>query len=66
MVLQGIIGLACLIFLFTGAVGMDYSLQVGSLLLMGFAIRKFLDTYWSLEPREGELIPWEDRQPHRL
>lgn len=65
MVFQGIVGLACLIFLSTGAMGMDYSVPVGSLLLMGVVIRKFLDTYWSLEPREEKLLHLENRQPHR-
>jgi len=45
--------------------GMDYSVPVGSLLLMGVVIRKFLDTYWSLEPREEKLLHLENSQPHR-
>jgi hypothetical protein len=54
-----------MVFLFAGAAGSNYGLPLGALLLLGFAIRKFLDTYGSLEPQEDRFLRLEDRRPSR-
>jgi hypothetical protein len=60
MALQGLMGFAALACVFAGAAGFEHASAIGALVLMGFGIRKFLDTHWTLEPREGRVLRLEE------
>lgn len=56
MVIQGLMGFAALACIVAGVAGFEHGFAVGALVAMAFGIRKFLDTHWTLEPKEGRVL----------
>ncbi len=46
MLLQAIVAIAWLVWLFSGTAGLKESFTVGALLIVGFAVKQFLDFHW--------------------
>ena len=65
MAVQALIGLILTIILVAGVAGSEHALMAVFFFLLGFTVRKFLDTYWPVEPMEeppalrleAELVP---------
>ena len=68
MVLQIVAGAAWLIWLTSGTAGLENSLMVGALLVVGFSARNLLDTFWRVKAAEKKVRSSGDESanPYRL
>ncbi|MBZ5514521.1 MAG: hypothetical protein LAN62_06710 [Acidobacteriia bacterium] len=64
MVLQGLMALAAFACLFAEAAGFRHGFAIGGLVLMGIAVRKFLDARWPLERQEARFYYLEEGDCH--
>jgi len=68
MLLQAIVAIAWLVWLCSGTAGLKQGFTVGALLVVGLAVKRFLDFYWKPKPQEQEKPRREpyDPQPYSL
>lgn len=63
MLLQAVVAIAWLVWLCSGTTGLKQGFTVGALLIVGLAVKRFLDFYWKPElekvekPRRETLNP---------
>jgi hypothetical protein len=68
MLLQAVVAIAWLVWLCSGTTGLKQGFTVGALLVVGLAVKRFLDFYWKprVEKAEKPRREIEDRQPFSL
>ncbi|MBZ5546025.1 MAG: hypothetical protein LAO07_20550 [Acidobacteriia bacterium] len=54
MLLQVIVAIAWLVWLCSGTTGVKQGFMVGALLVVGLAVKQFLDFYWKPKAAEAE------------
>ncbi len=54
MLLQAVVAIAWLVWLCSGTTGLKQGFTVGALLIVGFAVKQFLDFYWKSKPQKEE------------
>jgi hypothetical protein len=54
MLLQAIVAIAWLVWLCSGTAGLKQGFTVGALLVVGLAVKRFLDFYWKPKPEEEQ------------
>jgi hypothetical protein len=60
MAYQVFLGFAWVAVLIGGLVGLKHAPALGALLLVGFFVKKFLDTFWSVEIKDGKMLDLEE------
>jgi hypothetical protein len=60
MGIQIFLGFAWLAVLLTGLLGFEHAPAAAALLAVGFGVKKFLDTYWSVELKDGKFLQLEE------
>jgi hypothetical protein len=63
MLLQAVVAIAWLVWLCSGTAGLKQGLTVGALLVVGLAVKRFLDFYWKPKEAEAEMPHREARKP---
>jgi hypothetical protein len=66
MVLQAVVAIAWLVWLCSGTAGLKRGVTVGALLVIGLAVKRFLDSYWKARPKEGEKPRQRELAPQPL
>ena len=60
MAYQVFLGFAWVSVLIAGLVGFTHAPAIGALLLVGLLVKKFLDTFWSVELKDGKVLDLEE------
>jgi hypothetical protein len=63
MLLQAVVAIAWLVWLCSGTAGLKRGVMVGALLVVGLAVKRFLDFYWKPKEAEAVMPQREARKP---